>query len=224
MENYTGKYLHIYAQHKLEEAKLKEEHSAAIMAGNENLLHHYLTKRRYDQFKSGEITPDQAKAFALVRLGNALEKWDRTIIARLNAIEVTAPVTSAGIVVQWKKSTTWGHNPHCEVHDGEKCYTGTASGCGYDKESSAMAEALNQSNGILRILCDRKEERLAELGIHATNENCLGYGAGYSPIPHFHGGVGVSSFQQIFKNCGYTLSNDHSGNYFDTYSLYKEVA
>ncbi len=224
MENYTGKYQLIYTQHKLEEAKTKEEQTAAIMAGNENLLCHYLTARRWSQYQSGEITLDQAKAFALIRLGNALEKRDMKIITRLNAIELTASVTSAGIVVQWKKSKTWGRNPHCEVHDGEKCYTGTASGCGYDKESAAMAEALNQSNGILRILCDRKEERLAELGINASNEDCLGYGVGYSPIPHFHGGVGVSSFRQIFKNCGYTLRNDHSGNYFDTYSLYKEVA
>ena len=224
MENYTGKYIHIYTQHKLEEAKTKEEQTAAIMAGNENLLRHYLTARRWSQYQSGEITPDQAKAYAVICLGKALEKRDRQIIARLNAIELSKPVTSAGIVVQWKKSTTWGYNPHCEVNDGQGRYTGKASGYGYDKESAAMAEALNQSNSILRVLCDRKEERLAELGINATNENCLGYGAGYSPIPHFHGGVGVSSFQHIFQNCGYTLRNDHSGNYFDTYSLYKEVA
>ena len=224
MENYNGKYIHIYTQHKLEEAKLKEERTAAIMAGNDNLLRYYLTTRRYVQYESGEITPDQAKAFALIRLGKALEKKDSEMIIRLNAIELAAPVTGVGIVIEWKKSATWGRNPHCEVNDGEGRYTGKASGCGYDKESAAMAEALNQSNSILRVLCDRKEERLAELGINATNEDCLGYGAGYSPIPHFYGGVGVSSFQQIFKNCGYTLHNDHTGNYFDTYSLYKEVA
>ena len=223
MENYTGKYLHIYTQHKLEEAETKEEHTTAIMAGNENLLRHYLTARRWSQYQSGEITPDQAKAFALIRLGNALEKRDREIIARLNAIELSKPVTSAGITIQWKKSPAWGYNPHCTINADYQNYTGNVSGCGYDKRSAAMAEALNKCNGILLVLCDRKEKRLADLGIHASNEDCLGYGAGHSPIPCFEGGVGTNAFAAIFKECDYVLRHTFWGKTLDTFILYSEV-
>lgn len=40
----------------------------------------------------------------------------------------------------WKRSATWGHNPNVHFR-GE--IVGKASGCGYDKESAALAEFLH---------------------------------------------------------------------------------
>lgn len=43
------------------------------------------------------------------------------------------------IVIEWKKSATWGSNPVIESYHG-KCTN--VSGCGYCKESTALADVL----------------------------------------------------------------------------------
>ena len=57
------------------------------------------------------------------------------------------------ISIEWKKSATWGANPHGEAwlsfidkdgHRNSKYVTfGGVSGCGYDKLSTAVAGCLN---------------------------------------------------------------------------------
>jgi len=62
---------------------------------------------------------------------------------------------STQLVIEWKKSRTWGNNPIIENHYGEKCCN--VSGCGYCKESTALADVLQflgetdeQQNSIAR--------------------------------------------------------------------------
>lgn len=59
------------------------------------------------------------------------------------------PVKSITITIEWRTSRTWGSNPHAEAQvefqDGtfyrKNGYT--CSGCGYDKESTVIAEVFN---------------------------------------------------------------------------------
>ena len=110
-------------------------------------------------------------------------------------------------------------------------YYGTASGCGYDKESAAIAEAFNKCDSILKALYQLKENGLRAGKTDASktactgvdNRNICGYGSGYSVLPYFEGGVGASCFWSILKDCGYKTSGHH-GKHSDFYSVEKEGA
>ena len=48
--------------------------------------------------------------------------------------------TRKGIVIEWRKSHTWGMNPHISLGDEREAVR--VSGCGYCKESTAIAHTL----------------------------------------------------------------------------------
>ena len=110
-------------------------------------------------------------------------------------------------------------------------FTGTASGCGYDKESAAVAEALNKCDSVLQLLYTYKENALAAgesdesktASCGRSNGSIIGYGAGYGAIPYFEGGVGVSCFWSILKKCGFEVRGHH-GTHSDFYTIEKGVA
>lgn len=222
--NYTGKYSRIYWQFTDELEKWGNEMSDALNHANLSVLRYLLTTRRWNQLITEEITFDQARAFAFIRLEKQMEKANDEFIAALNWVELSTPATSVGIVIEWKKNRTWGNIPHAEVNIGHGViYTGSASGYGYDKESAALAAAFNKSPEILRILYDEKEERLSKLGRRVSNDEALGYGVGNHARPEFQGGVGVNAFRDIFAACGYALTRHMDGEHFTTYTLTKEV-
>ena len=62
-----------------------------------------------------------------------------------NAERSQKPVKSITITIEWKKSRTWGMNPNAnaqvEYKDGTyDTGSASASGCGYDKESTVIRE------------------------------------------------------------------------------------
>lgn len=221
---YTGKYIRIYTQFFDELKKWGNEMSDALNHANLSVLRHLLTVRRWNQLANEEITFDQARAFAFIKLGKVIKKANRDFIIALNNVELATPATTVGIVIEWKKNRTWGNIPHAEVNIGHGIvYTGTASGYGYDKESTALAEAFNKSPEVLRILYDTKEEKLGKLGRCVSNDEVLGYGVGNHARPEFQGGVGVNAFRDIFAACGYALTRHMDSDHFTTYTLTKEV-
>ena len=58
-------------------------------------------------------------------------------------------------------------------------------------------------------------------GKTGENRDLIGYGSGYSAMPYFDGGVGISSFRQIFENCGYEWKN-YSGEKYNLYIVTKK--
>lgn len=107
-------------------------------------------------------------------------------------------IKSITIRVDWVKNRTWGLNPHCETLTSNGYYNGVASGCGYDKLSTSIAQALNQDTSILKRLYNKYEEALRK-GV--SPREFVGYGSGYI-TPYFDGGVGYGSFRNIFNNLG----------------------
>lgn len=88
----------------------------------------------------------EATAATLKARIKELEKARKAALARIDAAALDT-IKSVNICVEWKKSRTWGYNPTVEIEthttNGNFHYTkGKASGCGYDKESAAIAEAL----------------------------------------------------------------------------------
>ena len=189
------------------------------------------TETRWKQYQAGTISREKAVELATKRATKEIEKKTAAKLAWLDRVANAPDLTFISVSVDWVRSRTWGYNPHVEVRTNTGTYYGTASGCGYDKESAAIAEALNQCDSVLKALYTLKEKALqagqtdesktASCG--RSNGKICGYGAGYGAIPYFEGGVGSSCFWEILRKCGYKTSGHH-GKHSDYYSIEREVA
>jgi hypothetical protein len=173
--------------------------------------------RAFEKHAAGVMANRTAHATECAAEGRHGPRWikNRTD-AEARALDLirTAPeVVSISIGVEWKKNATWGNNPTAsacvETSDGRFArYEGRASGCNYDKESAAIAEALNQSPAVKRLL------------IVAASRGGFPYGGMVSKWgARLDGGVGVSCFRNIFEFCGYKWNNAGSGKAFDAYTV-----
>ena len=196
-------------------------------ADQERGLRHYLTAAAWESFKAGKITREKAIEKATRRAQRETDKSTAAGLAKLDAAEVAPDLDYINIDVEWVRSSTWGYNPRVDVCADIRTY-GRAGGCGYDKESAAVAEAFNDNPAILKILYQIKENGLRAGESDADpvacsgrdNRNICGYGSGYSVIPYFEGGVGVSCFWSILKKAGFECVGNH-GKREDLYTLRK---
>lgn len=184
-------------------------------------LQRYLTKKQFEKYINKEITEKEAIQKAIEKEQKELEKRTQNKLNKLETIENAKDIESFKIIVEWKRNSTWGMNPTATLQQWAETWsetTGHASGCGYDKESAAVAEALNQSNSILKALFEYKEKRLQEGQSDKSKSSCNGidnrdiiaYGAGYDVLPYFDGGVGMNCFVNIFKLLGFECSETHT--------------
>lgn len=189
------------------------------------------TATRWEQYQAGTISREKAVELATKRATKDINKKTAAKLAQLERVANAANLTFISISVDWVRSKTWGYNPRVEVRTNTGTYYGTASGCGYDKESTAIADAFNRCDSILKALYQLKENglragktdtsRTACTGV--DNRNICGYGSGYSVLPYFESGVGASCFWSILKDCGYKTSGHHT-KHSDFYNIEKEVA
>lgn len=189
------------------------------------------TETRWNQYQAGIISREKAVELATKRATKQIEKKTAAKLAKLDRVANAPDLIFISVSVEWVRSRTWGYNPHVEVRTNTGTYTGTASGCGYDKESAAIADAFNKCDSILKALYQLKENGLragktdesktASCG--RSNGDICGYGAGYGAMPYFEGGVGASCFWSILKNCGFSTSC-HYAKHSNFYSIEKEVA
>lgn len=116
------------------------------------------------------------------------------------------------VCVEWAKNRTWGANPTATVTvNGSHRYetAGHASGCGYDKESAAIASAMNANAAVLRILYTHAERG----GKFASSVYT------FAGLPYFDGGCGVSCFRNVFEGCGYEWRDLVHRKTFDSCTL-----
>lgn len=199
-----------------------EEHRTNADTG----LKAYSTETRWNQYQAGMISREKAVEIATKRACKGVEKDTAAKLAKLEIVANAPDLEYIAVSVEWVRSRTWGYNPHVEVITNTGTYTGTASGYGYDKESAAIADAFNKCDSILKVLYSLKES-----GLHAgksdasktactgvNNTEICGYGAGYSVLPYFEGGVGSSCFWNILQKCGYKTSF-HYGKHSSFYSI-----
>lgn len=116
---------------------------------------------------------------------------------------------SVNISVEFTRSRTWGSIPHATITAEQRRTFGTASGCGYDKESAAIASAMNQNPEVMRILYD-----------HAESGEGFPYSVNtFAGLPSFDGGCGVSCFRSVFEACGYEWRQVGNGKTFNAYAI-----
>lgn len=211
---------------KAVEAEADERITAAKKAINESdsALKNNSTETRWKQYQSGRITRQQAEAFAVSRAEKQKAKELNAKLAHIeNAEKTEVKHASISIMIEWKRSRTWGYNPTAyvtltaETSAGEytkQTATGTASGCGYDKESTAVSEALNSLPIIDAELIRAKDAC-------ALNDKKMPYGSGYGAMPYIEGGTGMGCVEDVLNACGYQLTGRHNAKTCDYYGFEK---
>ena len=131
------------------------------------------------------------------------------------------PVKAITITIEWRKSRTWGNNPHAEARvefkDGtfRRMDGFTASGCGYDKKSTVIANIFNAFL-LYKLYGPLPSDYMEDLngeqvktpyGVHLPGE--------YSA--YYDGGIGTNCYFNISKFIGGTFENVASGKTFDVF-------
>ena len=211
---------------KLVEKENKKELKKAISnlnkAKKEDFINLWYYSEKLTKRQKEKLTKSEQKE---IIKNNIIKEYDgrlRKDLKRIDTIEnANNNIISITINVDWVKNRTWGYNPHATIYTNNGNITeGSASGCGYDKESTAIAEALNKNNDILKLLYTFKNKKMTAK--KTNNHDILGYGSGYGVLPYFEGGVGVSSLLYIFKKLGYTITEHHTEK-SDFYTISKGI-
>ncbi len=189
-------------------------------------LKEFSTAARWEQYQSGKITRAKAVELASERARKEGAKRRAGLLAKIEAAENAAPAVTVSASLEWVRSRVWGYNPKAEadIYNGDHWERthGSASGCGYDKGSAALCEAMNASPAVLAVLYAAEDNRLKGRETRKQpRADVLGYGSGYGVLPYFEGGCGVSCVANIFTRCGYVFEYGKSGEHFNTYYIKK---
>ena len=165
------------------------------------------------------------------RLARKKEKEAANILARTNEEKNQPHVKSLLITIQWKKSRVWGSNPYAEVdiifsngkYDGKSGYT--ASGCGYDKESTVIAEIFNDF--LKYKLWEKNESQLKRKDYKWKEDDGAPYGVSAGKYTtdlgnnvesrHYSGGIGTNCYYAISEYIGGKFKRVATGKTFDVY-------
>jgi hypothetical protein len=179
--------------------------------------------------KTVKLTPEEKTANKLAR------KQAKDQAAELNRIESEKnqpDVNTLTITIEWSKSRTWGSNPHASAEMTFKNGVGgpwgtgffrtdknyTCSGCGYDKESTVIAQIFND---FMKSKLWEMPEDMLKGGNGSNDKGGAPYGIHlYSPDrPHFGGGIGTSCYYRIAEYIGGKFEHIASGKTFDVYKF-----
>ena len=122
------------------------------------------------------------------------------------------------IEVEWRDNRTWGWCPratmfwedalhHLHRMDG----SAYASGCGYDKHSTVLAECLNTFKN-LRYAVRNKNFKKSPCGIYKSNYTYC----------YFEGGVGAECYPRIMEWLGYDMKHVAHGKTYDKWVIIKK--
>lgn len=193
--------------------------TAEYIRTNDNTLQRESTATRWNQYKNGTIDREKCVEYAINRSEKRYNKELAKELEKLEKMESAPTVKEISIDVDWRRNATWGYNPFATVRvwtdNGYFESTGYASGCGYDKRSAAVGEALNKIYPVIAELCNVKEQNMSDTCKESSK--CICYGAGYGAIPYFEGGVGINCHIQMLELCGLKKTVEHGTKTTDYY-------
>ena len=163
-----------------------------------------------------KLTIEQKEANKLARKQARIEAKNT---ARIESEKNQPEIRELKITIEWRKSRTWGSNPHAKAEVTYKDNTAgewktgffrqegfTCSGCGYDKESTVIAEIFNE---FLRYKLWK---------VTGGKKDSFPYGAYIRPDHvSFSGGIGTSCYYNIAEALGGKFEHIASGKTFDVY-------
>lgn len=226
LKNAFAKFPHIAKE--ITTKLLKEEQATrkkiSAQKLGEFLALNHIGEREKARILKKKITLKEAKEKAIEK---AFKNWGVYYFNQLKKLERTAQVLEEAkqlkrikISIDWKKSSVWGYNPRATVWGGGYYNEGSASGCGYDKESAAIAEAVYNFDKLTALLCALEEKRL-KAKEPQSRRDFIGYGSGCDYVPALEGGVGASCHVDILKRLGFSCVQFH-GDTFDGYEFTKK--
>ena len=117
---------------------------------------------------------------------------------KIEEIKAQPRLESLTITIEWKKSRVWGYNPHATgeaitTEGRRQVGTAKASGCGYCKRSTVIADLFNQflrHKLFDKEVLKRLEGNKPPYGISLPNLNSKW-------LPYFEGGIGEGCYRKI---------------------------
>ena len=189
-------YTKIIEAIKAEAAQAKTATANYIKADAGNLKRES-TAARWTQYERGQISREKCEEYATERAARRIDKETAAAIDHAEKISNAPAVEGITIYINWTRSSGT-MNPHAEVkvYTDRRTYTarGSAYGGNYNKESAAIAEALNEIDAALKIIYDQREN---DINIYGT--------ALYSAAPKYEGGTGVNQIEKILKESNIIL-------------------
>lgn len=161
-------------------------------------------KRRFDSRGCNvEMTPAGLRAEL-----KKLEKEKQADLLKLERASECETLKEIEISITWKRSAMWGYNPTAEVRvrDG-KNYSfliGFASGCGYDKESASVSNALQDSAIFNRFIFENYRKQGKDK-IYPFS-----YGKNESLPSFYFGGCGLGCLRNWAEKMGYKWHEQHT--------------
>lgn len=160
-----------------------------------------------------------------------VRKWAREDFARIDsAVTAGGPLEWLSLHVTWNRSRSWGNCPRVELRGGGGGRTwtagGYASGCGYDKLSAAVCEALEKCPPAFRLLLENwtraaREKSAAHKAAAAGVYRSRPYGVlecfRGRGLPSFSmNGMGWSTVRGLLEWCGLKcITEDRAAKYSD---------
>lgn len=146
------------------------------------------------------------------------EKRYRQAISEIEEVENAGDLDEAYAVVEWGPKGTYGRQAHATLkyhyidQDGNRRWKGivgeSTSGCGYDKQSQAVANAFNESPEFRKVMCNQYDQYDSDEEIRRRN---IKY-----PYP---GGAGMGALRHDLSKAGYELEDAISTDNTDVYSI-----
>ena len=165
--------------------------------------------------EAGEGMPDAKTLEKIIKKHTRrAQKATAERLQKLSEVEAAELPQVINISVEWHRSAMWGYNPSATVAADYRRTYGKASGCGYDKESAAVAEEQKANPEALKIIYK-----------YVNEGGALPYGASvWAGLPSFDGGVGVNCYRSIFEACGYEWRTVAIGKLFNCYTIERRDA
>ena len=179
-------------------------------------LMQYATPKTAEALRAAKLNEvPTAETLAKMKAKKAREEAKATAkrLEKVAEVEAANLPESVNISVEFVRSRVWGWNPHATIRGEQRRTEGSASGCGYDKESAAISYAMNEHPEILKIIYNHAEQgKPFPYAVHI-----------FAGLPSFDGGCGVSCFYHIFEACGYEWQQVADGRTFNAYTLRKKA-
>lgn len=184
--------------------------------GKKEIELEFVTKEQADEIVNDALKDDLTLERNYRKIANLVLKQDEKYISERSQKRVKTLTIS----IQWYKNRTWGNCPRAEVSgeyaDGSGIWdysSYSATGYGYDKESTVVAEIFNK---YLKYLLWEKHDA----GVRSGNRNVVPYGIVLKDdYVYYSSGVGIGCYFNIAEFLGGELERVATGNKFDVYKL-----
>lgn len=151
-----------------------------------------------------------------------IEKRKKAEIEAIEKDKNQPKVEKIIIKIEWRKSRTWGMNPHAtaEVYFSDNNFIRQAgyscSGCGYDKESTVIAQIFNDflKSALYKAIENNPEKRVYGIRRYKSDET-------NNLICSYSEGVGTTCYYPISEFIGGKFCHITGGSSFDVYSYDK---